>query len=1175
MRADHDIHFLRASVFATLAIMLVPAFAATQEFTRQPSIPLGGVIVPLTKSVADSTVRLPDQFIAAGSDTLLLDSTIVLKRGTDYSIGYRFGTVRFSNKFVDSLFARNPEPRKLIVTYQYFPFSFRDVYAHRSLVVLADSTGRDSVRVAKSSSFNIDDIFGSNLQKSGSIVRGFTVASNRDLTLNSGLRMQLSGRIASDIEIAAALTDQNTPIQPEGTTQTLQEFDNVFVEIKSTDVAATLGDFYLDMPATEFARLSRKLQGAKGTAEYRLGFMNGSAMVSGAVTRGKFNTMQFNGIEGVQGPYLLTGRNGERDIVIVAGTERVYIDGEIKTRGETNDYTIDYSTGELTFTPRRLITSASRITIDYEYSDRQYSRSLLAVQNATRFLDNRARFTVTYLREADDPDAPIDLVMSDSVKSALRFAGADRNKAILSGVTKVDSNGMYMMVDSVLSNGASVQFFRYAPGDPNALYNVTFSRVGFGVGGYVRLQAGVFEYKGPGGGDYAPLRYIPLPQEQQVVDMALDVSPVKNMKVSGEFAGSRFDPNRLSITNVSQSGHAMKFSGAYAPRDIALFGMDIGGFDLLFNERYTNQEFVPLDRTNDIEFTRKWGIDSLVQGNEEIQEASLKYLPSKVLAIGGGYGKITRGSLFRSVRNDGQFLLKGEGLPLAQYYIEDIRSTDVSADNASSWLRQHGSIEQTFWKFTPRLFYEGENRKISSFSTSVAEPGSFAYDRFGGGLALKGAGRFSASAEFSARTDNVFTGGAVALESQSFTQTYTGNVADWNTFSTVLDVTLRKKTFSPQFRDLGNSDIQTVLVRSQSRYAPFARALDGDLLYEVSTERSSLLQRVFVRVAQGTGNYRYLGDLNNNGLADDNEFVLTRFDGDYVSVTVPSDQLVPVIDLKTSVRLRFTPARLFPGTPTGFGKFLSIISGETYARVDEKSTERDLKQIYLLHFSHFQNDTTTIAGQRLFTQDLFFFEGQQDFSARLRFSQQNGLNNFSDGVERSYLRERSLRLRWQLVSEISNQIDYVNRLDRLETATVSPRMRDILSNDVTFDLSYRPRQEIELGFKVEVSQGTDRLPTPEVTANLNSQSIRFVYAFQGAGQTRVEVTRDEITMPRAPQTFPFELTGGRVVGKTWVWQLAFDYRITSFLQASMNYDGRIEGGGTPVHTARGEVRAFF
>ncbi len=59
---------------------------------------------------------------------------------------------------------------------------------------------------------------------------------------------------------------------------------------------------------------------------------------------------------------------------------------------------------------------------------------------------------------------------------------------------------------------------------------------------------------------------------------------------------------------------------------------------------------------------------------------------------------------------------------------------------------------------------------------------------------------------------------------------------------------------------------------------------------------------MFVRVEQGTGNYKYLGDLNNNGIADENEFEPTTFDGDYIQVTIPTDQLFPVIDLKTSTR---------------------------------------------------------------------------------------------------------------------------------------------------------------------------------------------------------------------------------------------------------------------------------
>ena len=66
-----------------------------------------------------------------------------------------------------------------------------------------------------------ESIFGEGIQKNGTILRGFTVGTNKDFTVNSGLRLQLSGRLSDDIEIVAALTDENTPIQPEGNTETL------------------------------------------------------------------------------------------------------------------------------------------------------------------------------------------------------------------------------------------------------------------------------------------------------------------------------------------------------------------------------------------------------------------------------------------------------------------------------------------------------------------------------------------------------------------------------------------------------------------------------------------------------------------------------------------------------------------------------------------------------------------------------------------------------------------------------------------------------------------------------------------------------------------------------------------------------------------------------------------
>lgn len=1158
-------------------MVLIAIASATRA--RGQSLPDTIASFRLTHSNKDSSFQLPHRFLAANSDSVVIDSTRILRRDSEYRIDYRLGRLSLDSNVVRSLLLDTTKSPTIGVRYRYFPFRFQDVYFKRKLLVVKDSAGKDTIRISQPrASFGLNDIFGDNLQKSGSIVRGFTVGSNRDFSLNSGLRLQLAGKLASDIDIVAALTDENTPIQPEGTTQTLQEFDKVFVELRATDASATLGDFNLDLVGTEFSRLNRKLQGAKAAAEYRLGFSNGSFLASAATTRGKFHTNQFQGLDAVQGPYRLTGRNNERQIIVIAGTERVYVNGEQMTRGETNDYTIEYSTGEVTFTTRRLITSASRITIDFEYTDRQFSRSLFAAHNAANFFDNKARLTFSYLREADDPDAPIDFSLTDSARIALQLAGDDRRKATLSGVTRVDSNGYYVP-DSATIGNVLYRFFRYAPGR-NAQFIVTFSNVGFGQGEYIRQAVGVFVWKGPRQGDYLPIRLLPLPQSSQVMDFTLDASPTNELKVTGEFASSQFDANRFSTRDdADNSGHALKFEAAYSPRDVSIGDTKLGSFDLRVKERFVNRRFVSIDRTNDIEFNRKWGIEGASSSDEEIQEGLLKYFPTTTITVGGGYGKITRGEELRSVRNDASLAVKGDSLPTVNYFFESVRTRETAVDNISKWIRQNGSIEHVFGSVVPFFKFESEDRKIGFLSKDSLKSGSFAFNVFSPGIRIRDFWNMSLSATLEWRTDDRFLNGSTSRESRSFTQSYGWKLSEWNSLSSTLDITLRDRTFAQPFKVLGNSDIKTVLVRNQTRYTPLNRGIETDLFYEVSTERSSRLERVFVRVAVGTGNYKYLGDLNNNGVAEENEFQLARFDGDFIAITVPSDQLFPVIDLKTSARVRITPNRFLPLEGGALNELLHAITTETYVRVEEKSTEPDLKQIYLLHFRKFQSDST-ISGSTLFTQDVNVLEGRPDFSARLRYSQRKGLNKFasssSSGTqERSFARERSLRLRWQLVNEIANQIDFVNRHDRLSSSEVSSRLRDIESNTLSFDLSYRPYQNFEMGIKFEVGKSTDGFQKPAVAANLNTQSLRFVYAFQGAGQARVETAREEILLSRPGDTFPFELTGGRVAGKTYIWRAAFDYRVTQFIQATLNYDGRTEGGRSPVHTARAEVRAFF
>jgi hypothetical protein len=562
-----------------------------------------------------------------------------------------------------------------------------------------------------------------------------------------------------------------------------------------------------------------------------------------------------------------------------------------------------------------------------------------------------------------------------------------------------------------------------------------------------------------------------------------------------------------------------------------------------------------------------------VAADEEIREASVRSTPAAGVSFGAGYGRIDRGAAFGSVRTEGSVDLARGDLPRVQYRIERIRTDDRTAGNRGLWIRQNALTSWEGAGVAPSFRFESEDRTLRPFGAPSIYDGSFRYNVFAPGLRVTAFGPLTLSGEYEWRADDRATGGTLLRESRSFTQAYAARLAEVGSVSSSLDLTLRRKTFTQAFAHAG--DIRSVLVRNQTRVAPWNRALDADLLYQVATEQASRLERIFVRVARGSGNYRYRGDGNGNGLADEDEFEPVRFDGDFVALTLPSDALVPVIDLKTGLRLRLQPSRL-SGLDQGWGgAVLGALTSETYVRIEEKSTEPDLRRIYLLDLSRFRNATTTLIGSSLFSQDILILDGNPLFSSRLRFLQRSGLTRFSSGIERSFVRERSVRLRWQMIPEVAGQLDVTNRKDRVDAAEGSLRSRDVTSDGVTLDIAYRPDQLLEVGWKFDVAHAADAVRSPALTSDFNGQTFRVVYAFLGVGQARVEAAREEIVLNTAVDVFPFELTGGRVAGKTWLWRAAMEYRVTQFLQGTMNYEGRVEGARSPVHTARAEVRAFF
>ena len=1144
---------------------------------------------------ADSSFVLAQELVVPGSLAMVFDSVYQLQPGLDFDVDERFGIVVFT-PFFRRLLADTTRGHSIVASYRYRAIRLPKEVYRRRLVTLVDSAG-GTRRVAEPRPGTSTNLFGGNFRQTGSIVRGFTVGSNRDLSLQSRLWLQFSGNITEDVEVLGAVTDEQTPIQPEGNTQTLREVDNIFIEFRSPYVGGTIGKFTAANAGSEWTAFSRKLQGIKAIGRYG---RYGTTEIVAAVSPGKFQTMQIAGRERDQGPYRLTGPSGERSILVLAGTERVFVDGVAMIRGESNDYVIDYSTGEIFFQTRRVITSASRIAIDFEYTDRQYSRSFLSIANTGWLFDSTVTLSANYVREADDPDATIDITLQPEDRAMLAAAGGDRLRAVRSGAVRVGrsdtTRGTYYQIDTTVG-GQAATIYRYAPEDPRSEYFVSFSLAPDGRGDYRNVAFGQYEYVGPGLGSYLPIVFLPMPQLRQVFSLGTTARLGTALQLNGQLALSDASLNRFS-TDAGAQLRGLAFSGSAVGQvdSFGVGGLSLGSLRFTGSARFLDAGFQPIERLGDVEFNSRWNTSARIgesRFDDFVGEGALTWAPIRRLEITGSGGYLARGSIFSSLRQQYAAQLFGDtSLPSADYTLELITTSDTIASRVRSrWLKQRGGTSYRLGALMPGFRVEAEDRedRAGATLTDTLAPGSFRFVELGPDLRVE---LPFVAATLRARwrvDDSVHYGAGSSAgylrDGSSETFTLRGELRGVRDVTSTLDFTVRRKRYDsvagldPRLR----LDAGTVLARSQTRWSGFDRAVDLDALYDVQTEQRARLQRVFVRVPFGQGQYAW-NDVDSNGVASEDEY---RFafegEGEYVRFEVPTDELFPVIDLRGSLRLRLAPRRFF-AAGSGGDRLLGPVTTETYLRVEEKSQTPQESDIYLLRLGAFQNDATTLDGSSILQQDVNLFEGSPEYSFRLRYLDRRGLTRLAGAigelVERRRDLERSLRARWQPVVEIGLQLDLAAGNGLLaSTDSSSIRTFDLTTLSAASDFSYRPEQSLELGWKFRVADAEDVLPLVPRTALITTNALRAVLALETRGRLRAELERTNVSgdgLGTNELALPYQLTEGYAIGDTWIGRLTFEYRFGSNIQASVTYSGRAQPPSDRViHTGQAELRAFF
>jgi hypothetical protein len=394
--------------------------------------------------------------------------------------------------------------------------------------------------------------------------------------------------------------------------------------------------------------------------------------------------------------------------------------------------------------------------------------------------------------------------------------------------------------------------------------------------------------------------------------------------------------------------------------------------------------------------------------------------------------------------------------------------------------------------------------------------------------------------------------------------------------SSAVNLTVYNKKYSDDFFTAGFTDTRSILLDSRLNFYLLKNAFQSTMFYKVSNERTPTLEVIFLKVPQGQGNYIYLGDLNQNGIQDENEFQLVNFDGEYIKIVTPTEQTFPTTSVQTSVTFSVNPGRYLEAKK---GSFLDILLDglnlETYIAVDEKSKDPVQSNIYLLKISHFQNEVNTLNGVNIFRQDINLFENYEYAGVRLRYNQRKGFAQYFTGNERTLYIERSARLNLSFTEDLIFVNEYINESDRNNAPLGSFRNRNIIMNSYVSDLTYEPFKNVQVGFGLRVSRAKDTYQLPNVQSDQNNQLLRFNYGLGNKGKVRLEIERSEVILNNEPLYLPYEMTKGKPVGKGFFWTLGLDYRLTDFIQATVNYFGRAEGKSRVIHTGTAEFRAFF